>query len=79
MVGHVVGRPRETIEGQDRRPQLGPHQPRGDREVLVPMALAGCEVGGAGHASPAMAWARPFHMPPRPRQTSSADCTVNSV
>ena len=79
VVGDIVGRAREPVEGQDRRAQLGAHEPRGHRKILVPVSLAGGEVGRAGHASPAMAWTRPFHMPPRPRQKSIADCTVKSV
>ena len=79
MIRHVVRSPRETVEGQDRRPQLRPNQAGGNGEVFIPMALARSEIGGARHVSPAMAWARPFHIPPRPRQTSRADCTVNSV
>ena len=79
VVGDIVGRAREAVEGEDGRPQLGAHQPRGHREILVPMPLAGGEVGRACHESPAMAWTRPFHRPPRPRQKSIADCTVKKA
>ena len=41
MVGDVVGGADEAIEGQDRPRRCAREQPRGDREVLVPVALAG--------------------------------------
>ena len=40
--------------------------------------LPDAKSAAACHASPVMAWARPFHMPPRPRQTAKADCTVKA-
>jgi hopene-associated glycosyltransferase HpnB len=54
VIGDIVGRAREAIEGEDRRAQLGAHQPRGHRKILVPVPLAGGEVGAA-HVSPDMA------------------------
>ena len=79
MIGDIVRGAHEAVEGQDRRPQLRANQARGDGKVFIPMAFARREVGRVRHCSPAMAWLRPFHIPPRPRQTSTADCTVNSV
>src|SRR5262249_27276030 len=78
-IGAVVGRAGKAIEGEDRRAQFAAHQPRCDREVLVAMVLARGESGGVGHDAPIRAWARPFHWPPWPRQTATADCTVKTV
>ena len=79
VIGDIVRGTHEAIERQDRRPQLRANQAGGDGKVFIPVALARREVGRARHRSPAMAWLRPFHIPPRPRHTSTADCTVNNV
>src|SRR5262249_25041625 len=79
MVGDVVGGTREAVEGEDGRAQLAAHEHRRDGEVLVAMALAGSEGRSPRHASPAMACMRPFHNPPRPRPTSTADWPVTSI
>ena len=46
VVGDIIRRAREAIEGEDRRAQLGAHEARGDRKILVPVPLAGGEVDG---------------------------------
>ncbi len=79
MVSDIIGRARESVEGQDRRAQLGPNQARSHGKVLVAVPLPRSEIGGHCHVPPVMAWTRPFHIPPRPRHTSSADCTVKRV
>ena len=77
VIGDVVGGAHELVERENRRAMLRRDQQRGDREVLVPMALARTEFGGLGHFAPA-AWNRPFHNPPLPRIEAIADCTVNT-
>ena len=75
MVGDVVGGAHEIVERQDRRAMARVNEERGDREILVPVAFArppialvvvhrNSETLGLFERS---AWARPFHMPPRPR------------
>ncbi len=73
VIGHVVRHPGETVEGHDRSPVFRLQDEGRDGEVLVLVALAGLQRGGVGHARVPIACARPFHMPPLPRQTSSAD------
>ena len=80
MVGDVVALSREAIEGHHHCPVARLDDEGRDREVFVPVALAGGEIGGRlrhGHARAAWAWARPFQKPPLPVQTSTADWTVN--
>ncbi len=73
MIGDVVGGAHEIIERQDCAAMTRMDKPRGNREILVPVSLAGPQFGGAVQAdivhrnSETLAWARPFHMPPRPR------------
>ena len=51
MVGDVVGRSHKAVEGEDRPAVAGMDQARGDREILVPVALAGFRRAGIqGHA-----------------------------
>ena len=81
MVGHVIGHPGHLIEGHHHRAVTRGDEDRGDGKVLVPVTLARPLGDGArgGQAPPPCmdwAWARPFHMPPRPRQTSQADRRV---
>ena len=71
MIGDVVGGAHEAVKGQHRRTVARRDQERGDREILAPVILAGLQIGYT-HAS-ALAWTRPFHIPPLPDQCSSAD------
>ena len=52
MVGDVVGGARETVEGEDGRAIASAEQPRGDREILVPVRLAGTGFGDGRHTRP---------------------------
>ena len=68
VVGDVVGGAHEIVEGKDRRPVPAADQPRGDREILVAVALAGSQFGACRHCRlGASTWTRPFHWPPRRR------------
>ena len=82
MIGDVIGRSHEPIEGQDRAAALGAEKPRRDGKVFVPMGLAGASLAGVGHARPASrigAWIRPFQYPPRPRQYCIAESNVKAT
>ncbi len=79
VVGDVVGEAGEAVESHHRRAVARRQHEGGDREVLVLVALAGLQLAAGAHAGPTMAWARPFHWPPRPRQTWIADCRVNQL
>jgi len=68
MIGDIVRGARETVEGKNRRPKPFADQKGGDGKVLVRVALAGRKCGDVLHRCQAIACARPFHMPPRPRQ-----------
>ena len=81
MIGDIVGGADEIIERQDHLAVARMNQKRGDRKILVPVSLAGPPIAGVAHArirhrgsetlnhtfADTLAWARPFHMPPRPR------------
>jgi hypothetical protein len=63
VIGNIVGRAHEAIEGEDRTPSLLAQEPRGDGKVFVPMALAGEGLLHRRHARPVSrigAWNRPF-------------------
>ena len=81
MVGDVVGGPHEFVKGQNRRAMPRLDQSRRHREILVPVGLSRSEVGGFHHETPerGTAWARPFHMPPRPRAYWTAESIVQAV
>src|ERR1700722_1583029 len=79
MIGYVIGRPPEAIEGENGSSALLAQQPRGDRKILVPMTLAGKGLTHRRHARPVSrigAWIRPFQYPPPPRQYCSAESKV---
>src|SRR5215469_5402684 len=68
MIGDVVGGANEIVERQDHFAMTRMNEPGGDREILIPVSLAGPQFIGVLHRnSETLAWARPFHMPPRPR------------
>ena len=68
MIGDVVGDADEFVERQDGRAMARMNEPRGDREILVVMALAGTQIGSRRHRNlDVLACTRPFHSPPRPR------------
>ena len=50
-----------------------------DGKILVRVALAGTQRGGGLAHARVIAWARPFHIPPRPRQCCNAESKVNQV
>ena len=80
VVGDVVGDPHELVEGENGAAMARMDQPRRDRKVLVPVALAGAQCGGVswlGHGS--RACTRPFHNPPLPRANCRAESRVNSM
>ena len=68
LVGHVVGRPREAVEGQHHRPWRGAirNEATGKFSSRWPLPEArSAAVVMRPSVRAAMAWARPFHMPPR--------------
>ena len=68
MIGDVVGDADEFVERQDGRAMARMNEPRGDRKILVVMALAGTQIGSRRHRNlDVLACTRPFHSPPRPR------------
>ena len=77
MIGDIVGGAHEIVERHDHLAVARMNEPGGDREILVPVALARPPDFGVACAhivhrkSEALlvtsAWERPFHMPPRPR------------
>jgi hypothetical protein len=78
MVGDIVGDPHEFIEGENGAAMARMDQPRRDREVLVPVPLAGAQCRRiVGHCSKACT--RPFHIPPLPRAYCRAESRVNSM
>ena len=63
VIGHIVGRTDEAIEGEDRTTPPLAQEPRGDRKVFVSMALAREGLLHRRHARPVSrigAWNRPF-------------------
>ena len=40
VIGDIIGRAHEPVEGHDRTPSLLAEQPRSDGKILVPVALA---------------------------------------
>ena len=77
MIGDIVGGAHEIVECQDRGPVALGDEHGGDGKILVMVALARGQCGGVFAHVPAIAWARPFHMPPRPRQNCTAESMVN--
>ena len=77
MIGDVIGHARHAVEGHHHGAVARRDEEGGDGKILIPMALAGRQIVARAHA--AMAWDRPFHWPPRPRQTSSAERIVKAV
>ena len=73
VVGDVVRRAHEIVERQDRPAMAPSNEPGRHREILIPVALARSQCARIIHRSSetldseTLAWARPFHMPPRPR------------
>ena len=83
MIGDIVGGAHKIVERQDGAAVARMNQEGGDREILVPVSLSrppirnirsldvgrvGVTYAGIVHCnSETLAWARPFHMPPRPR------------
>ena len=78
MIGHVIGRAGKSVKGENDRTVPRLYQNRRNRKVFVPVSLAGRELGGFAHAVPA-ACARPFHIPPRPRQNCTAESSVKTA
>ena len=63
VIGDIVRGAHEAIEGEDRTSPLLAEQPRGDRKILVTVALAGKGLAHRRHARPVSrigAWIRPF-------------------
>ncbi len=73
VVGDVVRCAHEIIERQDRPAMAWRNKPGRHREILIPVTLARSQCACVIHRSSetldseTLAWARPFHMPPRPR------------
>jgi hypothetical protein len=49
MIGDVVGGADEIVEGQDRLAVARRNEKGGDREILIPVALAGPQIAGVVH------------------------------
>src|SRR5690606_18602859 len=80
MIGYVVCSSHELVEGHDRRPVLRFEEPRRNGKILLAIRLPGTMRGRQRHrAPPALAWKRPFQLPPRPCMCSIADCTVHAM
>jgi len=80
VVGDVVRRAHEIVERQDSGAVARMDEPRGDGKILVAVALARSQFGGARHFIPdALAWTRPFHSPPFPRACWKAESRVNTM
>ena len=77
MVGHIVGGAGEAVECENGSAKARSNENRRDREVLVPLGLAGLEICCVDHRLAGIACIRPFHSPPRPRQCWHAESTVN--
>ena len=69
VIGDIVGDADEFVERENDRPVPALDQPGGDREILVPRALAGPKLRAVGHGRlGALTCTRPFHWPPRRRK-----------
>ena len=80
MVGDIVGGAHEAVKRQDRRAVARRDEDGSDGKILVAMALAGLKLCDIAHArNPVSAWARPFHIPPLPRQNWIAESRVKAA
>src|ERR1700689_435244 len=79
VICDVVCSAGEAIKRKHSAAVFGRDQNRGDGEILVLVTLAGLQcMCSVGHAL-FIAWARPFHIPPRPRQCCRAEAKVKTV
>ena len=79
VVGNIVGYARKPVESENGRTVARLNQIGRDGKILVTMPLARGKSVSVARFTHAMAWARPFHMPPLPRQNCSAESIVNAV
>ena len=79
VICNVIGGAHEVIEGENRRAVARMDEPRRDWKILIPVRLARPQLASIAHDRTAGAWARPFHMPPRPRACATADAQVNHM
>src|SRR5689334_20167791 len=49
MIGDIVRRAHEVVEGEDQRPMPRRNEERRHRKVLVPVCLAGSQIARGGH------------------------------
>ena len=78
MIGSIVGCPGKPIECEYRRPKARSNQQRRDGKILIVLGFAGLELDAGAHRFSGRDCARPFHMPPRPRQCWYAESTVKT-
>ena len=73
VIGDVISRADEVVEGKNCRTITRRDEPRRHREIFIPVSFARPQCARITHgnsetlASDTLACARPFHMPPRPR------------